>query len=74
MRTMTNEGVEDEKPPSLEELFVMAVSESLEVAQLLGMNYKQFVDTMKMAWHVDKQRREEEIKKQNKDVKKENDA
>ena len=62
----------DEKLPSLEDLFVIATSSALECAQLLGMNYKQFIDTMKMAWHVDAERRTEEDKKKAKEHKKEN--
>jgi len=62
----------DENLPSLEELFVIATTETLECAQLLGMNYKQFIDTIKMAWHVDNERRLEENKKQTKEQKEEN--
>ena len=39
---------------------------------MLGMNYKDFIDTMKMAWHVDRARRVEEDDMKAKEQKKEN--
>ena len=69
---MPDDAKKDENLPSLEELFVLSTSETLELAQLLGMNYKDFIDTMKMAWHVDRARRVEEDDKKAKEQKKEN--
>lgn len=50
--------------PSVEEMFVEAVRSSIELAEMLEMNSEQFVDTMKMAWQVDKERRDAEKTKE----------
>jgi len=46
--------------PSLEMLFVQAVSSALEVASMLGMTQELFCSTMKAAWKIDDKRRQKE--------------
>ena len=54
--------IKDKAPvqPSVEELFVNSVRMTFELADILGLTFEQFLDTMKQAWKIDKERIEKE--------------
>lgn len=57
--------IKDKKPaeqqvPDIEELFVASIRSSFELADMLGMTLEQYVDTIKEAWKIDKERIQKE--------------
>ncbi len=49
---------DEEAPPSLEELLVISVRQTLELADRLGMSFDELVRTLKLALEIEKERTE----------------
>lgn len=53
--------IKDRKPseqqvPDIEELFVASVRSSFELADILGLTLEQYIETIRIAWQIDKER------------------
>lgn len=55
---------DQQQVPDLEELFVASVRSSFELADMLGLTLDQYIDTIKTAWKIEKERIEAEATKQ----------